>query len=123
MLGQPDELREWRRGLATRAAQLRDEAVERRLRVPLELAQIELLQLPAAGAPDVEEVELGGQGDADHRRPSGFVPPLHQPVPLGDGCDAELVFGGLVLASGRAVLLFEIFVAGSHAHEGHCSAR
>ena len=88
VLGQPDQLREWRRWLATRAAQLRDEAVERRLRVPLKLTQIELLQLPAAGAPHVEEIELCGECDADHRRPSGFVPPLHQPVPLGDGCDA-----------------------------------
>ena len=83
VLGQPDELREWRRGLATRAAQLRDEAVEPRLRVPLKLTQIELLQLPAPATRD----RLGGQARRS-RRPSGFVPPLHQPVPLGDGCDA-----------------------------------
>ena len=97
-MGQPHQLRERRRGLASGAAQLRDQAVERRLRMPVELAQIDLLELATAGAPDIEETVIRGECDADHRRPVGFVPPLHQPVPFGHGRGAERCVRGVVLA-------------------------
>ena len=68
VLGQPDELREWRRWLATRAAQLRGRGRGAcRLRVPLKLTQIELLQLPAAGHHTSRKRIFGRKGDADRR--------------------------------------------------------
>ena len=77
---QPHELRERWRGAAAGAAQFRDQAVERHLRMPVEFAQIDLLELPAARAPDVEEAVIRGQRDADHRQPTRLLPALHQPV-------------------------------------------
>jgi hypothetical protein len=54
------QLREWRLRLAVAAAQQRDQPVQRRSFMPIEPAQIDLLQLPAAGAEGIEEIESGG---------------------------------------------------------------
>ncbi len=54
--------------------------------MPIELAQVKLLQLPAPGAMGVQEVKVRCDRYTDHRRPTGLVPrcaALHQRVPLG----------------------------------------
>ena len=114
--GQPDELRERWRGLASGAAQFWDQAIERRLGMPVEFAQIDLLELATARTPDIEETVIRGECDADHRRPVWFVPPLHQPVPLVHGRGAERRLRGIVLTPGGTFFLLDVLVAGSHAH-------
>src|SRR6185295_10499086 len=79
------QLSERRRWLATSAAQHRDQAVEGGLRMAVEGAQVNLLDLSAARTEDVEKIVLGGDSNADHRRPAGLVPrcaAFHYLVPL-----------------------------------------
>lgn len=66
-------------------------------RMAIYLAQIDLLELPAARAEHVELEKLRRERHAHRRGPSRLVPPLHQPVPLGDGFDAQRMVSGLVL--------------------------
>ena len=54
-----------------------------------------------------------GKRDADHRRPCWLVPPLHQPVPLGHGRDAERLMRRVVLSRGVALFPLKILPDGA----------
>ena len=80
--------------------------MQRRLRVLVERAQIDMLDLTAAGTPKVEPMILRRERHPDHRRPAGFMAPLHQAVPFLHGFDAERLLRGVVLAAGLALFPF-----------------
>ena len=67
MLRETHEARKGRVWLAILAAQERNEAMQPRALMPINGPQIDLLELTATGADDIEKVELGSKRNANPR--------------------------------------------------------